>query len=88
MSGVQCFVCGKSYTYRDSEFWGMTEIKNTYRVSEHKICCESCGDVANSFVDYYGEKKEKDLKKLRDFLASGVLPQRQWQAQMNGGYYA
>ena len=89
MKYKQCFVCGVEYsniTY--DEYHSMTTVLRVYQVCDYVDICKSCGDKASSFVNYHGHKKDKDVIKLYKFLASGVLPQRQFQAQMNGGYYA
>lgn len=82
----QCFVCGVTFNDKQFGYWGMSEIKTVYRVSEYKDICNDCTSKANAFVNYYGKKKEKDLKQLRDFLVSGVLVTKKFQSLMNGGY--
>jgi hypothetical protein len=83
----QCFVCGITYTDRQYGFWNMTEVKDIYLVSEHKDLCNKCGSKANSFLNYWGVKKQVDKEMLRKFLVSGVLPMLKYNAQMNAGYY-
>ena len=47
------------------------EIRDIYRTKFTKSVCKNCGDRANSFVNYWGKKKESDLLALNYFLRSG-----------------
>jgi hypothetical protein len=84
----QCFVCGVVYKFSQYGFWRMSEVRAVHLVSDHNLICSKCGDKANSFINYWGKKKPKDLAKLHNFLASGILPMRQYQQQMNAGYFS
>jgi len=82
----QCLVCGKLRTDADYDYYLMTELFDTYKVCDISTICFDCESVASKFIEYYGVKKEEDKLKLKNFLLSGVLPKRQFQMQMNGGY--
>lgn len=53
--------------------------------------CKSCGDQANSYVNYYGKKKQEDKKALNKFLRSGPISAKRedklYSMLNNAGYY-
>ncbi len=81
----KCGVCGFSCDWQDGRYFSFGEIKEQYRVGFVDIC-GMCGDKANSFICYYGEKSQKDLMDLHRFLVSGVAPMSDFFAMMNAGY--
>ena len=83
----QCLKCGVVHTNLDHMFYYMEEVKPIYQVSDHVDICGYCADMGNVFVNYLGSKKQNDKDRLQQYLVSGVLPMRQFYAQMNGGYY-
>lgn len=74
-----CSICGIESLFTE-------EIKSIYAVHGNDHICESCGDIANSFVNYYGKKKQKDLDALKQYLNSGVYAMTKYSRQMNAGY--
>jgi hypothetical protein len=80
-----CGVCGLSCDWKDSRFFSFAEIRSIYSVGFTQVCAK-CGKKADSFISYYGEKKQKDLAKLHQFLASGVAAKNYFSALMNAGY--
>ncbi len=60
----------------------LTELKKQYQTPFVKLLCNSCGEKANSFINYYGKKKRKDIEKLDRYVRSGKLSK---QAEIN--YY-
>lgn len=82
----QCCVCGVVFNNNQGGFYLMEEIKDIYSIGNHKVICSKCGEKANAFVNYWGKKKERDLKDLNLFLLNGVLPQREFKELMNAGY--
>lgn len=83
----QCHVCG--IVFRDSEYgyWNMETIKSCYAVTSNLDMCAKCARKADSFVSYYGRKKESDKAKLKRFLLSGYQAVKDFSSLMNGGYY-
>lgn len=78
----RCQVCGvtKSYVLMD-------EVREIYRVFPDIVdICEDCGSRLNSHVDYYGYKKAKDKKAVRDILLNGVGVTERFESLMNAGY--
>lgn len=82
----QCIVCG-AINKDSSRPWLFVKLKRCYRVGELECLCEKCGRKADSFVNYYGAKTAKDEERLSKFLLSGVIPQNQFSALMNAGYF-
>lgn len=64
----------------------IVELKGAYKKEDLTQLCRECGDVANSFVNYYGEKSDKDVSLLNDYLVSGDKQVGIFNAKMNGGY--
>ena len=83
----QCHVCG--IVFRDTEYgyWNMETIRECYAVTDNLDMCAKCARKADSFVDYYGKKRESDKAKLRQFLLAGFQATRDFNSLMNGGYY-
>ena len=67
-------------------WFNLNDLRDIYRVGGIVNLCNRCGDRANSFVDYYGKKKEKDKKDLSDFLMSGELVKKRFDEINNAGY--
>lgn len=57
------------------------------RSNERILQCDKCGAKADSFINYYGMKKQKDLEALHRYLISGILPMKQYFMLINAGYY-
>jgi hypothetical protein len=85
LSQKQCLVCGLKATSAQYQYYGFTELFSIYRVG-YKDVCEVCSVRANSFVDYYGYKKQRDIDNLHRYLISGILPMRDYYMMMEGGY--
>jgi hypothetical protein len=62
------------------------ELRDIYNKHSLGELCDSCGDKADLFLNYWGEKGQKDRDKLFDFINSGDEPARRLSAMMNGGY--
>lgn len=78
----QCLVCGKTSNSNSDEYYLFDTLSQHYRWFGDVVdICKSCGDKANSLTSTSGVGRRK-------FLSSGVLPQRQLQMQMNGGYFS
>lgn len=82
----QCCVCGCTANNTQYAFYNFQTLLQQYQVGYPDIC-ESCGHVADSFVNYYGLKKPEDKARLHRFLVSGVLPMRDYSMLTNAGYY-
>lgn len=78
----RCFMCDCEKWH-----WEMVEIKDIWQVHEFKGICQSCGDKANTFIGYWGKKKDKDKADLKSYLNSGLAVTRKYSALINGGYY-
>lgn len=82
----KCDRCGN-----DVEPW-MTNIKSVYQCFGVVFICSDCGNKADNFIDYYGKKKAKDIRRLKLFLQSGKISaikfRKDFSAMMNAGYYA
>lgn len=70
------------------EFWNFRELLSIYQVSQYRDLCNSCATNSDGYINYFGKKKDKDKKKLREHLVNGVLVIRSYQAMMNAGYYS
>jgi len=89
-----CDRCGdnqaaKKFTFLcDGE---LTKVKESYQTLFVKKLCNCCGEKANSFLNYYGRKKRKDIKQLNDYLRSGLLSKQaelnRYNQLNNAGYY-
>ena len=75
-----CDRCGKKTVI-------LNEIKSIYQIHEMKELCEKCGNESSGFISYYGKKKQKDLRKLRDYFNSGRLILNKYNSLMNAGYF-
>jgi hypothetical protein len=58
----------------------LTDMRDIYKIGGIMEICTKCADKANSFVNYYGKKKEKDKSDLFNFLLSGVEVQKRYLA--------
>ena len=67
-------------------WFNLTDIKPIYRVGGIVDVCRSCANKANSFVNYYGKKTEKDKQNLSCFLMSGKLVLERFNQIMYAGY--
>lgn len=69
----------------------LVELTPFYTTIFTKHLCSKCGDEANSFINYYGRKRESDIANLRQYLKSGsvssITVDRIYSQLMNGGYY-
>lgn len=82
----QCLVCGLKVTSAQYTYYDFAELFSIYQVG-YKDVCGKCTTVANSFVNYAGYKKQKDIDNLHRYLIGGILPMRDYCMLMNGGYY-
>ena len=64
-----------------------TPLKDIYNAHGLGVFCDECGDKANSFLSYWGEKNQIDKEKLFNFVNCGDVPARKFSAMMNGGYF-
>lgn len=67
--------------------WFMREVKDIYQVHDMVDICESCGNKADKFVDYYGVKNKSDKFKLKQYLNTGIEVQNKYNALIHAGYY-
>ena len=94
MNEFECDRCGidcranKKANYIQS--WELLEIKEIYKTIFVNSLCLSCSTKANSFVNYYGEKKPSDLSALSNYLRSGEKSKlselNAYSAMNNAGY--
>ncbi len=86
MSEFECDRCGKDCAY-SFDLCGLKDIYKTMFVSR---LCIDCSVTANSFVNYYGEKKAEDIERLSDYLRSGEKSRaaelNAYSAMTNAGY--
>lgn len=87
MKRKTCLKCGVTHDNHHWQFFYMYDLRDFYSVLGLQVLCQKCGDKANSFVNYFGKKKDEDIKAVHDYLITGVVPTRIYQAMMNGGYY-
>lgn len=66
---TQCDRCGLIVDYA----FQLGEVKSLYSHCGVFKICRKCGDKANSFVNYWGDKSKRDINKLIDFLTTGKL---------------
>ncbi len=64
----------------------VTELKSIYKMEDLERLCNDCGNVANSFINYYGQKNQEDINLLNSYLVSGDRQIGIFAAKMNGGY--
>ena len=83
----RCFVCGVTHSSKSYKYYDFVKIFGCYQVCSKVDICERCAYKADSFVDYYGKKKKRDVRKLFKFLRNGVLVLEEFSALMNAGYY-
>lgn len=84
---VYCGVCGRLMDdFYECVGIDFHEVKEIYQVGYVHVCSK-CVDKINSFVDYYGYKKPKDLRRLHAYMIRGIKPMADYSALMNGGYY-
>ena len=76
-----CPLCGGELS------WFSEPLRSNY--NDHKLgsLCIKCMKKADSFVNYWGRKKEKDKRALLSFINNGIEPQRRLFAMMNAGYW-
>jgi len=95
MSDYECDRCGvdcrANKTAGYIQPWELLEIKEAYKTIFVSKLCLSCSSKANSFLNYYGEKKKADLRALADYLRSGersgLAEINAYSAMQNAGYY-
>lgn len=63
------------------------DLRLQWRRSELVSICENCSDKADSFINYYGKKKPKDIESLMMYLTSGRKQKEIFSAMMSAGYY-
>jgi protein-arginine kinase activator protein McsA len=61
-------------------WFNLTEMLESYKVGGIFEICNKCASKANSFVNYYGVKKEKDRISVFNFLLSGAEVQKRYLA--------
>lgn len=91
---THCDRCGKDCRNGKFNFvppWELVELKRIYKTRFVEFVCKGCGDVANSFVNYYGKKKPEDMLTVNKFLrngkVSGELEISIYSQLNNAGYY-
>lgn len=85
---LQCGHCGLTVSNYQHEYYNFKELLDHHaRRVGYKDICDKCGTRADSFINYYGMKKQKDLEALHRYLISGILPMRQYSMLINAGYY-
>ena len=83
----RCFHCGVTAPNTEYEYYRMRTIKDVYAICDNKFMCKGCGSVADSFVNFYGEKPKKVTDKLFNYLRQSVEVKGEFSALMNAGYY-
>lgn len=87
--GVDCTreFLGKRIAVLDSDYF---IIRDIYRTRFTINLCNPCGKKADSFVNYWGKKKEADIIKLNLFLRNGAASKKNeldyLNSLMNAGY--
>lgn len=76
-----CHRCGIKCGWFD-----LTELREIYRCGGMIEICNKCGSKSDSFINYYGKKKQKDKDDLFEFLLSGKLVQDRFYQINNAGY--
>ncbi len=65
----------------------MEKLLKPYQRSELVNICSKCAPKANSFLNYYGIKKKKDIENLMNYLLSDNHQKNKMVAMMNAGYF-
>lgn len=94
MSEFECDRCGKDCRANKNvsyiQPWELLEIKDIYKTIFVNSLCLSCSNEANSFVNYYGEKRTMDIAALSNYLRSGekskLAELNAYSAMNNAGY--
>ena len=86
MSYVECDRCGVSaYSFQ------IRSLKSIFQTKTIKSLCEDCGKKADSFVDNYGVKTDKQITSLMRFLNNGKKSNYEdnklFTSLNNAGYY-
>lgn len=63
-----------------------SELKTSYRLKGIRWLCQSCSEQADSFINYYGEKKREDLHRLSTFLKQSYVYESDLFSLLNAGY--
>jgi len=70
--------------------WTLLELKNSYRTIFVSKLCAGFSAKANSFIDYYGKKKDSDVCALHKYLGNGSRSKAAelsaYNAMNNAGY--
>jgi hypothetical protein len=74
-----CDRCEKKTVY-------FRELRDYHQIHNIKDICDCCGNGASKFVDYWGNKKQSDLIKVRDYINRGQSVIKKYSALMNAGY--
>ncbi len=84
----QCLVCGVTYHAQQIEYHMMSSLRQHYAVVGYADLCDAHGfEVSELNVGELSQTRDADRAKLYQLLINGILPQRCFAAQMNGGYY-
>lgn len=65
----------------------MEKLNKPYQRTELVNICSKCAPKANSFLNYYGIKKQKDINKLMEYIVNTNHQQNKMIAMMNAGYF-
>ena len=85
---LQCGHCGSTASNYQIEYYNFKELVTLYADEVgYKDICDKCSTKADSFINYYGLKKQKDLDNLHRYLISGILPMKQYSMLISAGYY-
>jgi len=91
---THCDRCGKDCRIDNYDFvlpWELLELKPPYKTRYVTHVCKICGNIANSYVNYWGQKNTNDKLALNEFLNSGPISgplTNRLYAQLNfAGYY-
>lgn len=76
----KCPICSN-----EVEPWAQ-RLRDIYNPHDLGEFCDSCGRKADSFLNYWGTKKQEDINKMLVFVNNGNEPKRRLSAMMNGGY--
>lgn len=71
---IQCGHCGLTVSNYQHEYYNFKELLDHHAGKVgYKDICDKCSIKADSFINYYGLKKQKDLDNLHRYLIGGSI---------------
>jgi len=73
---THCDRCGKDCRmgkFKIVPTWELVELRTIYQTNFVAHVCRGCGNIADSYVNYWGEKKPEDIIALNQFLNTGKV---------------